>query len=307
MKPLIEATLTGNPRHRERYFEMKTVRTLFRRSARLVAIGPLAALLCGAAPALAVPILGADLASFAVLGATGVTNVPTSTIGGNLGSAPSASVGGGYVFTSGSLQSNTPLAQNAQLQLDAAILALNSLGAPTLLGSGDLTTLGTIFPGNYTVPNAAINISGALTLDGGGSNTAVWVFHFPSTTLTTSTISTVNVVNVGDGAGVGLYWNVGSTAVLNGPTFAGNVLAGASITSDGGLTIACGRLLAATGNVTLIQDTISLGCTGFERSGGFDQGVDIGSVGQVVPEPATLLLFGFGLAGLGFMRRKRAA
>lgn len=286
---------------------MKTVRTLFRRSARLVAIGPLAALLCGAAPALAVPILGADLASFAVLGATGVTNVPTSTIGGNLGSAPSASVGGGYVFTSGSLQSNTPLAQNAQLQLDAAILALNSLGAPTLLGSGDLTTLGTILPGNYTVPNAAINISGALTLDGGGSNTAVWVFHFPSTTLTTSTISTVNVVNVGDGAGVGLYWNVGSTAVLNGPTFAGNVLAGASITSDGGLTIACGRLLAATGNVTLIQDTISLGCNGFERSGGFDQGVDIGSVGQVVPEPATLLLFGFGLAGLGFMRRKRAA
>lgn len=286
---------------------MKTVRTLFRRSARLVAIGPLAALLCGAAPALAVPILGADLASFAVLGATGVTNVPTSTIGGNLGSAPSASVGGGYVFTSGSLQSNTPLAQNAQLQLDAAILALNSLGAPTLLGSGDLTTLGTILPGNYTVPNAAINISGALTLDGGGSNTAVWVFHFPSTTLTTSTISTVNVVNVGDGAGVGLYWDVGSTAVLNGPTFAGNVLAGASITSDGGLTIACGRLLAATGNVTLIQDTISLGCNGFERSGGFDQGVDIGSVGQVVPEPATLLLFGFGLAGLGFMRRKRAA
>lgn len=286
---------------------MKTVRTLFRRSARLVAIGPLAALLCGAAPALAVPILGADLASFAVLGATGVTNVPTSTIGGNLGSAPSASVGGGYVFTSGSLQSNTPLAQNAQLQLDAAILALNSLGAPTLLGSGDLTTLGAILPGNYTVPNAAINISGALTLDGGGSNTAVWVFHFPSTTLTTSTISTVNVVNVGDGAGVGLYWNVGSTAVLNGPTFAGNVLAGASITSDGGLTIACGRLLAATGNVTLIQDTISLGCNGFERSGGFDQGVDIGSVGQVVPEPATLLLFGFGLAGLGFMRRKRAA
>lgn len=307
MKPLIEATLTGNLRHRERYFEMKTVRILFRRSARLVVIGPLAALLCGAAPALAVPILGADLASFAVLGATGVTNVPTSTIGGNLGSAPSASVGGGYVFTSGSLQSNTPLAQNAQLQLDAAILALNSLGAPTLLGSGDLTTLGTILPGNYTVPNAAINISGALTLDGGGSNTAVWVFHFPSTTLTTSTISTVNVVNVGDGAGVGLYWNVGSTAVLNGPTFAGNVLAGAGITSDGDLTIACGRLLAATGNVTLIQDTISLGCNGFERSGGFDQGVDIGSVGQVVPEPATLLLFGFGLAGLGFMRRKRAA
>lgn len=256
--------------------------------------------------ALAAPILGSDLASFAVLGATGVTNVPTSTIGGNLGSAPTASVGSGYVFTSGSLQSNTPLAQNAQLELDAAILALNDpvlVGPAMLLGSGDLTTLGSIGPGNYTVPNAAINISGALVLDGGGDSNAVWVFHFPSTTLTTSTTSTVNVVNVGSGEGVGLYWDVGSTAVLNGPVFAGNVLAGASITSDGNLTVACGRLLAATGNVTLIQDTISIGCegTGFEASGGFDQGVDIVSV---VPEPATLLLLGFGLAGL-FTFRKR--
>lgn len=57
------------------------------------------------------------------------------------------------------------------------------------------------------------------------------------------------------------------------PTFAGNVFAGASITSDGNLTVTCGRLLAATENVTLIQDTISMGCegTGFESSGGFDQ------------------------------------
>ena len=44
--------------------------------------------LYGASPALALPILGSDLASFAVLGASGVTNVPVSTIGGNLGSAP---------------------------------------------------------------------------------------------------------------------------------------------------------------------------------------------------------------------------
>jgi ice-binding like protein len=199
---------------------------------------------------LAVPILGSDLASFAVLGASEVTNVPTSTIGGNLGAAPGTEVGGGYDFRFGSLQQNTPLAQNAQIQLDAAILALN-VGTLLPLGSGDLSTLSPIAPGNYIVPNAAINISGDLTLDGGGSNAAVWIFHFPSTTLTTSTISTVNVVNVGDGAGVGLYWDVGSTAVLNGPTFAGNVLAGASITSDGDPTLACGRLLAATGSRAL--------------------------------------------------------
>jgi len=65
--------------------------------------------------------------------------------------------------------------------------------------------------------------------------------------------------------------------------------------------------------VTLIQDTISLGCTALTGSGGADQGKDTGSGnnggpgGQVenrVPEPGTLLLAGFGLAGL-FASRKR--
>lgn len=55
--------------------------------------GTLIGVLCSASAAWAAPILGSDLASFAVLGAQGVTNVPTSTIGGNLGSAPNGSVG----------------------------------------------------------------------------------------------------------------------------------------------------------------------------------------------------------------------
>jgi hypothetical protein len=59
---------------------------------------------------LAAPLLGSSLDTFAVLGQQGVTNVPTSTIGGNLGSAPNPSIGGGYTFTAGSLQPNTPVA-----------------------------------------------------------------------------------------------------------------------------------------------------------------------------------------------------
>ena len=40
---------------------------------------------CGASPVLATPLLGSDLASFTVLGAATVTNVPTSTIVGSVG------------------------------------------------------------------------------------------------------------------------------------------------------------------------------------------------------------------------------
>jgi hypothetical protein len=80
------------------------------------------------------------------------------------------------------------------------------------------------------------------------------------------------------------------------------------ISSDGNLTISCGRLLSANSQVTLIQDRISItGCA----NGGFAQGAPIGSGGiggsdgQVVPEPATLALFGFGLAAVAVSRRRR--
>ena len=284
-----------------------------------LALPVLVAMACAGGPVWAAPILGTNLASFAVLGAAGVTNVAVSTIGGNLGSSPNAAVGGGYIFTSGSLQANTAIAASAQIELDAAILAVNAGAANFVVGDGNLDTFqsangNVILPGTYDVGAASTNLVGTLILDGGGSNSAVWRFRFLST-LITSTTSNVIVQNVGDGANVGLYWTVGTAATINGPTFAGNVLAKNLISSDGDLTVTCGRLLSAESQVTLIHDRVSItGCG--NSSGGYDQGASIGSGGtggsngQVVPEPATGLLVGMALAGLlatglKFKRRPR--
>ena len=269
---------------------------------------------------MAAPVLGSSLASFAVLGAAGVTNVPTSTIGGNLGSAPNASVGGGYVFTSGSLQANTALAQQAQVDLDAAILAVTS-GAATFTIAAAIGNLdayqaangGFLIPGTYDVGAGTSNLLGNLFLNGGSNSSAVWRFRFSSTFIM-SEDSNVSVINVGSGGGVGIYWFANSAATLDGDTLVGNVLARQTISSNGGLTLGCGRLASAEAQVTLIKDNISLGCVGLgSGSGGFDQGAPTGSGGtggsggevvNGVPEPTTLLLAGLGLAG-ALVARKR--
>ena len=278
----------------------------------------------GASPGRAAPVLGSDLARFSVLGASTVTNTGATTLTGDLGVSPGSAitgkatitVNGTHAATAGnpSVHEADATATSAQTQLAAAKASLALLG-PGTLEPADLAGL-TLLPGVYTVPTGTSNLSGTLTLDGGGNANAFWVFQSPST-LITSFGSVVDVVNTGAGAGV--FWNIGSSATLGaGTSFEGNLLALDSITVGNSVTLGCGRALAQTGAVTLDTDTVSIAClgTGEEGSNGLSGGLDVPVGGGVptplpfapvspaaLPEPGTLALVGLGLVATLASRR----
>ena len=279
---------------------------------------------------LAASLLGADLASFAVLGSSTVTNVPTSTVVGNVGvwssgganaitgfnSSPGVATSDPQV-TGGQVHAGTALAQSAQGQLTTAITNLGLLGPGTVLTNPDLTGL-ILTPGVYTVHFGVSNLTGTVTLDGLGNANAGWVFQMDSS-LITSPGSKVNVINTGSGAGI--YWDVRSSATIDTTTsFEGNILAHTSIFLLTHATIGCGRALANTGAVTMDMNTIGIGCgagTGGESSNGFSGGLTVAAgggtptflpfarVGGRVPEPSSLFLFASGFAGLAGVAWRR--
>lgn len=220
--------------------------------AGLLVAGPI-----GSLPAFAaVPVLLGTAGSFAVLGATpDLTNVGPSTINGDVGISPAGALvgftGSPLATVNGAQHAADAVAAQAQLDLTTAyIQAANmpSTNVATQLG-------GTApVPGAYTdAPlGGGLDLTGTITLDGGGSYDSVWVFQSTSSLITAGTVSLINGAQA-----CNVYWQVTSSATLGpGTSFAGTILALTSITVDDAITVE-GRLLARNGTVTLINDTIN--------------------------------------------------
>lgn len=215
--------------------------------------------------------------SFAVLAATTVTNTGPTILMGDIGLSPGTSVTGFPPGTfSGISHINDTLAIQAQADAANAYSILAALPVTQTLSGQDLGGL-TLTPGVYFFDSIA-QLTGTLTLDGLGQVNPLFVFQIGSA-LTTASDSIISTINGSDPDNV--YFQVGSSATLgSNSVFEGTLISLVSNTLTTGATVD-GPVIALTGAVTLDSNFIA------------------------VPEPGSMLLVAFGVAGL-FCKRRRA-
>jgi hypothetical protein len=198
--------------------------------------------------------------TFAVLAGSTITNTGVATaIVGDVGISPGTALVG---LTAGQVMGTLHLGDSSAMKAEADLTtAYNDLvGRPCEHTMTDVDLGGkTLPPGVYCFAVAAAQTVGDLTLDGEGDPNAVWIFQIGSTLTIASNLSTILIHG---GSACNVYWQVGSSATINGGAqVKGNVFAQASISLLDGANVGPGRTLTQTAAVTMQSTGISnAGC-----------------------------------------------
>ena len=192
------------------------------------------------------PIDLGSTSHFAILATATTTTTGGGIINGDVGLSPAGSQGIPPAQINGTIYNGGPIAAQAQLDLNAAIMAASPAQLPGGINAGAELGGQTLVAGVYQSPSGAYGITSVdLTLDGGPND--VWVFQMASTL----TVGVGRSVILSGGAQArNIFWQVGSSATLGtSSAFEGTIMAYASITMNASSTID-GRALVQTGAVT---------------------------------------------------------
>lgn len=204
--------------------------------------------------------------TFALLSSSGITNIPTSAITGDVGISPGvrSSISGltlpevtGTIYAA---DDAAPVPANLiAAKSDAVAAYLNAVaatrGTPTSI-SGNINGL-TLTPGLYESGSSVeISPGGFLYLDGQGDANSVFIFR-SATSITTESTSEVVLTNSAQAANI--YWVAGSAITLGtNSKMKGNLIASTSISLLTGARLD-GRALvqgASAGQISMDQNII---------------------------------------------------
>ena len=185
-------------------------------------------------------------APFTILATSTTTTTGGGIINGDVGLSPVGSQGIPPGQINGTIYNGGPIAAQAQLDLNSAIIASSPAQLPGGMNVGAELGGQTLVAGVYASPSGAYGITSVdLTLHGGPND--VWVFQMAST-LTVGVGR--QVILTGGAQARNVFWQVGSSATLGtSSVFVGTVMAYASITMNASSTLT-GRAMAQNGAVT---------------------------------------------------------
>jgi Ice-binding-like len=148
------------------------------------------------------------------------------------------------------IYSGTEHLGDAQALTDQTILtaAYNTLAGqpcPAANNFGTADYAGKTLPAGVYCSGSTMNVTGTLTLDGGGDPNATFVFQAGS-----ALIGAANIVLINSAKPQNVYWQVGSSATLNASAWQGNIVALTSISLNVNSTL-LGRAMARNGSVTM--------------------------------------------------------